>query len=156
MIYDSLYSLQLCAKAKTWIHKLTLHAQKPASGHIIEMMGTLGSFFFSGQMRGRRECIYRGNITAGLWVCVNTIACLSVSVWNWHFSHACSCSESLHGLTYFLFISLSSDLLLNKLWQPTYLLVISHDMETADLILFDFFLHFRCVSWKLCWKVSEY
>lgn len=46
MIYDSLYSLQLCAKAKTWIHKLTLHAQKPASGHIIEMMGTLGSFFF--------------------------------------------------------------------------------------------------------------
>lgn len=96
---------------------------------------------FSGQMRGRRECIYRGNITAGLWVCVNTIACLTVSVWNWHFSHACSCSESLHGLTYFLFISLSSDLLLNKLWQPTYLLVISHDMETAGLILFDFFFY---------------
>lgn len=63
--------------------------------------------FISGQRRGGGECVYRENITAG--VCVRVF--WRVYVCAIPISHACSLSESLHRLTYFLFTSLSPDLL---------------------------------------------
>lgn len=98
--------------------------------------------FISGQ-RGREKDVYRGNTTAGL--CVYVFGCRCVC--DPSFSHACSLSQRLHRLTYFLFIPLFSHLLSCKPWagvsSPRCRLQSWHESSGLDDL---FIAYSRCVS----------
>lgn len=157
MIYDSLYSLQLCAKAKICIHKLTLHAQKHSERTHYRDDGHIRVFFFF-QVRWEVEGSASTEETSQL-DCGSAWTRLHV----WVF--LCEIGISLMPVPavkafmdwpiFYLFHFPLTCCWINCDSQHTCLLSVMIWRQQVWFCLISF-LHFRCIMWKLCWKVSEH